>query len=187
MIRCFKTNVITNKHVKILVRWKYITDENFPCRRHLYHLLPWRHRYVLGETTALMFRSGLAPKKITDCYLCASYAKYLSSGILTMLRQLYWLYCRTKWETVREFYAILGRKWSWPICRDYIDMWLAELTKTRAYFEQQLIWPTYSIQFHLASIIATGVTFGQVKLHTLYNIKHSIKLRVYYIIPYKKP
>jgi hypothetical protein len=37
-----------------------------------------------------------------------------------------------------------------------------------------------SIQFYLASIIATRVTLGQVKLHKLYNIKHSIKL--YYII-----
>jgi hypothetical protein len=37
-----------------------------------------------------------------------------------------------------------------------------------------------SIQFYLASITATRVTLGQVKLHKLYNIKHSIKL--YYII-----
>ena len=41
----------------------------------------------------------------------------------------------------------------------------------------------YSIQFYLASIIATTVTLGKVKLHKLYNIKHSIKL--YYIIPYR--
>jgi hypothetical protein len=40
-----------------------------------------------------------------------------------------------------------------------------------------------SIQFYLASIIAAGVTLGKVKLHKLYNIKHSIKL--YYIIPYR--
>jgi hypothetical protein len=33
-----------------------------------------------------------------------------------------------------------------------------------------------SIQFYLASIIATRVTFGQVKLHKLYNIKHSITI-----------
>jgi hypothetical protein len=46
------------------------------------------------------------------------------------------------------------------------------------------IWVRYfvanSVQFYLASVIATGVTLGQVKLHKLYNIKHSIKL--FYII-----
>jgi hypothetical protein len=46
------------------------------------------------------------------------------------------------------------------------------------YFHQQ-----FQFQFYLASIIATGVTLGQVKLHILCNIKHSIKL--YYMIPYK--